>query len=269
MNAIKIFKRIEYKKYTVFIILIVFLFLYLFIYIHKFEFRKSVLEISFLSTPKSRSVFIKTPKDKTILYGAGDKDIIRSLTKLIPFYKRRIDYVFIPSAMPNQINGLISIFDRYEIGKVFIGEVIASSTALTQLNKMINKNMVETIKIKYDDTIDFDDISIKVNFPILDFKFNKTSLPELGVVVIYKNTKLYLLGNLSKTIQKEISKNLEYDKEYNSKILNENIIELFNSGIESKLSPDFINKVKPKYIHNTKTKNTTWFSNGISWEKGD
>lgn len=270
MKAIEFFKGIKFKKYIIFIFPVLALLAYLSFYIYKFEFRKTLLEINFLSTQRSRSVFIKTPNGKTILIGAGDKEIIRDITKLIPFYKRRIDFVFIPSAVPNQIAGLIDVFDRYEIGKAFIGKIIATSTTLTQLNKIIKKNKIEVEQLQYGSEINIDNILFKIIFPYSDFKFNKTSLPELGIIVLYKDTGFCLLGNLSKTIQKEISNKLfESFERYQNKIPKENIIELFNSGIESKLSKDFINKTNPKYIQTTKTKTTTWFSNGSFWERGD
>jgi hypothetical protein len=268
MKAIKIFKEIQYKKYIAFLLIFLLCLIYLSFYIYKFEFRKPLLEINFLSSSRSRSIFIKTPKGKNILIGAGDKEIIRNITELIPFYKRNIHYVFIPSAVPNQNNGLTDIFKRYDIGKVFIGRIIATSTSINQINKIIKENKIEVQQVKLGDNFDIDDIKIEILFPDLDFKFNKTSLPELGLLISYKNTNAYLLGNLSKTIQKSIYKNLINKKDTSEIEQRDNIVELFNSGIENKKSEDLFNLINPKYIQTTKTKTTTWFSNGSSWERG-
>ncbi len=269
MKAIKFFKEILCKKYIAFLLIFLLCLIYLSFYIYRFEFRKPLLEINFLSSSRSRSIFIKTPKGKNILIGAGDKGVIRNITDLIPFYKRKIDHIFISSSLPNQIFGLIDILKRYEVDKVYMSEIFSTSTALEQINKIIKDKKIEIIKIKKDDQINVDNIKIEVIFPSLDFKFNKTSLPELGLLISYKDTDAYLLGNLSKTIQKNIYKNL-IDKS-NSKEIDQkdNIVELFNSGVENKKSKDLFNLINPKYIQTTKTKTTTWFSNGSSWERGN
>ena len=91
------------------------------IYIYKWESREKVFEINFFSLNRGRSIFLRTPKNKTILIGGGQNtDTIRELTKVMPFYNRNIDYVFIPSATPAQIGGLIEIVDRYKIEEIFL-----------------------------------------------------------------------------------------------------------------------------------------------------
>lgn len=96
-------------------------------------------------------------------------------------------------------------------------------------------------------------------FPYEGFKYNKSSLPELALSLGYGKTQLFLIGNLSKTIQKDIARNLEVGS-------SKNLIEFYNSGIESKVSPDLLEKINPKFMFTTKEKSMTWVSNGRGWD---
>jgi competence protein ComEC len=249
------------KKYLFLIIFIISI-SYLSFYIYKFEHKEGLLKVYFLSSSRARSIFIITPDKKRILIGLGDKSTIRDITHIMPFYSRRIDYVFIPSAMQNQISGLIDIVNRYEIDKVFIPDILSTSTPLNLLLKTIDKKGIDKEYVYVDKNISIDQLKINILFPYKNFKFNKTSQPELGLEFVYKNTSLYLMGNLSKTIQEFIFKDIEPN-------INKNIIEVFNTGGTTKIDTILLDKVKPSFIFNTKTKPTMWVSNGEYWVKKD
>lgn len=144
MKAIvKFFKKtvenISLNKKYLFLFMSVISISYLSFYIYKFEHKEGLLKVYFLSNNRARFIFIITPDKKRILIGLGDKSIIRDITHVMPFYSRRIDYVFIPSAMQNQVSGLIDVVNRYEIDKVFIPDILSTSTPLNLLLKMIDK----------------------------------------------------------------------------------------------------------------------------------
>jgi beta-lactamase superfamily II metal-dependent hydrolase len=235
---------------------------YLSFYIYKFELREKLLEVNFFSLDKSRSIFIRTPENHTILIGAGqNSEVIRELTKNFPFYSRKIDTIITPSASVKEIGGFLDILDRYEIDEVIVPKYIATSTILTEVLKKIRQKKIHVKEVERGDEIDIKkDLKMEVLFPSENFKYNKTSLPELGVEFEYKNTNLFLLGNLSKTIQKDIVKNI-------STSTTENLLEFYHSGIESRVSSELLDKINPKYIFNTKEKATKWLSDGREWMK--
>ncbi len=243
-------------------------------YIYKWEYRKPILEIHFFSLNRGRSVFIRTPGNKTILVGGGqNSEVIREITKVNPFYSRSIDYVIIPSATQTQIGGLLEILDRYSVGEIIMPKITATSTVLMQLLNKVHKKKIHIEKVERGDEIKIGDgvndglnrdLKISILFPIRDFKYNKTSLPELGLEIVYKNTNAYLLGNLSKTIQKYIFRNMELNS---SKKDSENIIEFYNSAIESKVSAELLEKINPKFIFSTREATIHFVSDGEGWKK--
>lgn len=231
-------------------------------YIYHWEYRKPVLDVYFFSLNKGRAIFIRTPQNKTILVGGGqNSEVIRELTKIMPFYKRRIDYLVLPSAVPAQIGGLIEVVDRYEIDNVIMPKVMATSTVLSLLMKEIRKAKIHIEEVERGDVLDIEDgLIANILFPNTDFKFNKSSLPELGLSLSYGSTGIFLVGNLSKTIQKNIASSLEVKTD-------QNLVEFYNNGGDSKVSADLIKKIKPKFTFTTKEKTVHFVSNGLSFLK--
>lgn len=254
--------NIKYKKLIIIIAVVLSVIICVFYYIN--QNKNNNLEIYFSNLKRGRAVLIKTNDNKYILYGAGQNtEVIRLLTKHLPFYKRKVDYVFLPSANQNQIGGMIDIIDRYEIGQVYMPETFSTSTVLSIVLDKINKKKINLIKVgEGEEIIINDNLKIKILFPNNSFKYNRSSLPELVIGINYKNTNIILFGNISKTIQKYIFqshiKNNDYKKE-------STIIEYYNSMPDTKMSKEILEYLKPKYIFNTKSKNINLISDGERW----
>lgn len=229
-------------------------------YIYSWEYRKPLLEIHFFSLNKGRSIFIRTPQNKTILIGGGqNSEVIREITKVNPFYSRKIDTIITPSATPAQIGGLIEVISRYEVGEIIMPKLMATSTVLTQLMKEINKKKIHIKEVERGDEVKIEEsLKFKILFPYDGFKFNKTNFPELGLALLYKDTTAYLMGNLSKTVQKDILKNTEISK-------GENIIEFYNSMADGKVSTELLEAIDPKFTFSTKEKTAHLVSDGLFW----
>lgn len=232
------------------------------IYIRNWQFREPLLELHFFSLNKGRAIFIRTPENKTILIGGGqNSEVIREITGAMPFYSHRIDYVIVPSATPAQIGGLIEIIERYEVEDIIMPKLMATSTVLTHLMKEIRKKKIHIEEVERGDELEIEkDVSINVLFPYEGFKYNKSSLPELAFKISYKDTSAYLMGNLSKTIQKDILKNTEING-------GDNIIEFYNSMVEGRVSEELLEKINPEFTFSTKEKTANLVSDGLSWEE--
>lgn len=229
-------------------------------YVYHWEYRKPLLEVYFFSLNRGRSIFIRTPENKSILIGGGQtSEVIREITKVTPFYKRKINYLIVPSAVPAQIGGLVEILNRYEIGEIIMPKVMATSTASLALLAKIKKSKIHVKEVERGDEIEIENnVNVEIHFPYEGFKFNKTSLPELGLSLSYASTTVYFLGNLSKTIQKDILKNTEMHT-------GKNIAELYNSAEQSKIFAELFEKIDPQFIFSTKEKTTHMVSDGEKW----
>lgn len=150
----------------VLVIITTFIFILCFsLYIYKWEFRQAIFEVHFFSLNRGRAVFIRSPDNKTILVGGGqNSEVIREITKSMPFYSRKVDYLVIPSATPAQIGGLIEIVDRYEIGEIIIPKLMATSTVLSQLIKEIGKKKIHIEEVERGDELKIGLLDLKCYF---------------------------------------------------------------------------------------------------------
>ena len=253
----------KYKKYWKWLSLALFVAIFaLSLYVYHWEFRKPVLDIYFISLNRGRAIFIRTPENKTILIGAGqNSEVIQEITKFVPFYRRNIDMIITPSAVPAQIGGLLEILKRYSVSEVLMPRLLATSTVLSQLLSEIHKQKIHIEEVERGDSVNFGGVKLDTFFPYADFKFNKTNLPELGMSVSCGSTTAYFLGNLSKTIQKDIYNNTNFKKD------NKNISEFYNNASSSKVYSDLIKKINPEFIFSTKEKTTHFVSDGEGWKR--
>ncbi len=252
--------NIKYKKLIISVCVLLFGIFFYYFYFNKTN--TGLFDLHLFNLKRGRAVLMKTNDNKYILFGAGQNtETIKQITKYMPFYKRKIDYLFIPSANQNQIGGMIDIIDRYEIGQIYIPEFISTSTVLSVLLERINKNKIKLIKIKEGDTIRINEKTfIDVYFPNSVFKYNKSSLPELVAGIRYGDTNIILFGNVSKTIQKYIFQNFLINNN-----LKHSVIEYYNSMPDTRVYKEILNYLKPQYIFNTKSVNINLISDGEGW----
>lgn len=220
------------------------------------------LHVYFLSLERGRSLVMKTPDKKYIVIGGGQNtEVMRELTKILPFYRRDIDTIIIPHAHENQIGGLLDIIDRYSINNVIIPRVHATSTVLSVLMKKVYEKKIHVQEVERGDEVYLsEDVKLQILFPYEGFSFNKTSTPELGMRLEYGKTTLYILGNLSRTIQKDIFTYLHPYKEFS-------VIEFFHTGSPAKVYKDLIDALNPYFIFTTRERTTRVFSDGEVWRR--
>lgn len=209
------------------------------LYIFRFEFRKPFLEIYFFNLNRGRSVFIITPKGKTILIDGGqNEEIIRELTKILPFYRRNIDTLIVTSANKKNSGGLVPLVERYNIGKIIEPEIMSTSTAIFAFEQAVKKKNLFIKKVKKGSVFEIDNVKFSVLFPDPYFKFNKTSLPDMVLKISQASSDMILLGDVSKTIQKSLI----------SELSKSNIVEYAHSASDSRTSKELFDIANPDFV---------------------
>lgn len=207
-------------------------------YVAHFEFRAQVLEVYFFDLDRGRSVFIRTPHNQTVLIDGGqNSQVLRELTKVLPFYRRRIDTVIVTNSPSKNTGGLSEVVRRYDVRKIIEPSIMGTSTALVALEKEIARKNLISENLQNGDSFEIDGIQFNVLFPDSSFKFNKTSMPELVLQISYLKNKILFLGDVSKTIQKSFIPIVDHA----------DIIEYAHSAGDSRTSGDLFTQLNPKY----------------------
>lgn len=261
------------KRIYLLISVILFLVL-LIIYLIRIDARSRNFGLYVFELKNNIAVFLQTSSGKRILInGGGNSEIIRNITKVIPFYSRHIDTIISTNEEDKNITGLISVVGRYCVEQAYMSGVNMQDLGLATTSNKIQDTYVHELKkkkihvqyllrgnvIKLDDKTD-----IEVFFPVQSetFKYSKASAPELVLKIRHDNYNFFLLGNVSKKVQKFLALNSDGSddpmKDSAGKISpRENNILILSHGL-SKTNTDenFLDLIKPHKIIYTQAKST-------------
>lgn len=222
------------------------------LYTFKISQRPNELEIYIIDLPGTPTIFIRTPNDKRVLINGGsNSQIIRELTKILPFYSRRIDYIIATNTEGKNASGLIDVIDRYKVDKVILPAINLIDLGLSSSTDPIFNvfvNATENVqKVKQGDILNIDkNVELKFLFPAAenDFEYSKASGPEMVIRISHGKNSFLLLGKVSLKIQKFIASG---GTQANAAIL-------FQSPTDSNLSREIINVIRPKFLIYRETK---------------
>lgn len=233
--------------------------------IWKEEHRQPILEIYVFALSGGRSIFLRTPTDRRLLIDGGSNgDIVRELTKILPFYSRRIDAVMATNTEGRNLGGLIEIIERYKVDQVYMSAVtlqnlgLASSTdeVANVFEKTVQREKVPVRLLQAEDTLALDQgVSFGLLFPATkdDFAYSKTSAPEILFKVAFGQTSLLFAGNATNKVQKY----LVSENDVGVPDLGSNVLVVSHSALPDNLNLSFMEKVSPEYLIYSKVPRVT------------
>ena len=223
-------------------------------YVWRQEHRPHILEVWVFGLQNGRSTFMRTPDDKRILIdGGSNSSVIRELTKILPFYSRRIDVIIASNSEGKNVSGLIDILERYSVDKVIVPAFTTESLGLASSSDQIYATFIKTAtrlnvpieKISAGDTLALDPkVSARILFPAPpnEFLYSKASPPELVLNISYGETVVMLAGSITTKIQKSIASSTP-------RTLNGSSVLVFlQNPSTANLSLVFMDRFKPEYL---------------------
>lgn len=222
-------------------------------YIYKFEYREKLLEVTFLNLPKGRAIFIITPGSKTILVDGGETSaILRELSKLVPFYRRKIDILIARSRSDRVAGGLVDTIDRYEVGRVVVpfldkenvgmsatSSAGTASTAFDSLSRVSAPERIKSGDILYSE----DGLEFRAIFPGDDFVYSNASQPQLVLELSYGQTKIVFMGDATPAIQNYLAKKHSGKFRSGERV---SLLEFSHSGAMSRVSAKALDIFRPE-----------------------
>jgi len=186
-------------------------------YVWHEEMRPAVLEVYVFQLKGAPIIFIRTPEDKRILVNGGaNSDVIREITKILPFYSRRIDSVIASKGDSDHVSGLVDVISRYLISQAYIPAITLNSSDLASstdaayaafLNKL-NEIKVTPQQLKAGDSIALDSkVTMNIVFPADPnaFEYSTASAPEILFTLDYGSTSIIFMSQTTAKVQKYIA----------------------------------------------------------------
>ena len=245
---INVFKN-KYAQYSLFGTFLVFV---ISIYVWNVSKLPTELEFYVFDTKDDPSIFVRTPDDVRILInGGGNSEIIREITKVLPFYSRRIDEVIVTSDSSDDVTGLIDVVNRYKVSRIILPTITARESGFSSSTDKIYETFLDTIdqlkipieKVGRGDVIDLGGLKFDVLFPeaLSRFRYSKASPPEMILKLDYGATPFFLIGNASPKVQKFLVGS-------NATSIKSNVLIVPHNVSTSSLSTNLINAVKPEVV---------------------
>ncbi|MFA6601365.1 MAG: hypothetical protein WCT02_00680 [Candidatus Paceibacterota bacterium] len=233
-------------------------------YVWKENQRPPILEIYVFALSSGRSMFIRTPEDYRLLIDGGSNgEVIRELTKILPFYSRRIDALLATNTEGRNLGGLIEVVNRYKIGLAYLPEYTTQSLGLATSTDEINQILLTTLEkgnipmklLQAGDRLSLDSkTTLNILFPALaqDFAYSKASPPEILFKVAFGQTSAIFLGNATNKVQKYIvGQNLATSGSHLN--FESDVLIVTHSAIVGNLNANLMSEISPDYLIYSKT----------------
>lgn len=230
--------------------------------IWKEEHRPSVLEVHVFSLQNGRSMFIRTPDDKRVIVdGGSNSEVIREISKILPFYSRRIDLVIATDSEAKNITGLIDIVSRYKIDRAYVPAFTVESLGLADPKddiysvflKKLEDEGVKIEEVMAGRIINLDSkVSLKIYFPAKpeSFSYSKTSAPEILFSINFGKNNISFLGSATNKVQKHVASNV-------STRLNTDALIVSHSALPVNISKELVASLNPhNLIYSKKVRST-------------
>lgn len=229
-----------------FYILILFVLLNFSLYFYWKEFTKSSeeLKVYFFDVGQGDSIFIQTKKGKQILIDGGpDQKIIEKLSKVMPFWDRRIDLIILTHPEYDHLNGLLEVLKRYKINGIIDSEIecLKEICQIWQELKSKEKALIIHPKIGQEIVLD-EETKILILHPFENLagkSFSRSNNTSTIAKLILGSYSILLTGDIEKEVEEKL---ILADIAINSDYL-----KIPHHGSKTSSTDEFLDSVSPIY----------------------
>lgn len=200
------------------------------------------LHVSFLDVGQGDAIFITAPNGNQVLVDAGpDKQTLRVLSRVMPFYDRSIDAVVVSHPDQDHIGGLPDILNRYAVNTVVESGVSSESSTYKDVEKKIADGGIETVTARRGMRINMGSGAIiHVLFPDRNPQGWDTNDASIVAQLQFGNTSVMLTGDSPQTIE-------SYLVSIDGKKLKSDILKAGHHGSRTSSDELFVGFISPAY----------------------
>lgn len=213
-------------------------------YFHFGKLAHGQLHVYFLDVGQGDAVLLKTPSDKLILVDGGpDNEILMELNDVLSFFERKIDLVVLTHPHSDHIEGLIPVFEKFDVGVVLMTGVSYENAYYDVFLDEISDD--GTIIYFADSNNDFyfdDGVFIDVLYPFFEIRDEKSeNLNNSSIVmkISYKDYEILLAGDAEAEVEDELV--------LNGADLDSDLFKASHHGSKTSNSYDFLKAISPNY----------------------
>ena len=202
---------------------------------------QDVLKVVFLDVGQGDSIFIDFNNKQVLIDGGPDKSVLEKLNQEMPFYDKTIDMLILTHPDADHLTGLISALDFFNIKHIIATDYRKDTGLYKRWQDLINKKDVNlTLANEVQEIVLDDKVKLEVLWPKKDRKYKKANNASIVMRLVYKNSEIFLAGDIESKIESEITENFKSIK------LNSDILKVAHHGSKTSSNKNFLEKVNPK-----------------------
>jgi competence protein ComEC len=218
------------------------------------------LHIDFLDVGQGDSALIAFPDGETLLIDGGGKmnfgkiyvknefenepelfepdaqNIGESVVSAFLWYKGldKIDYILATHADADHIQGLSDVAKNFKVKAAFFGRTPPKNENYAELQTILQKRGIETIKVSRGDVLTFGDTKIEVLFPFQDESNDAVSDNNHSIVlrITFGEKRFLLTGDIEKDAEKQLLQSPEF--------LQADVVKVAHHGSKTSSTQEFI-----------------------------
>lgn len=234
-------------------------------YVWRLEHRELVLEVHIFSLKGGRSMLVRTPDDVRVLIDGGlNSEVIRKMTRRLPFYSRRLDAIVMTDGATKNVTGLVDVLERYQVSRVYVpavwladlGLAERADPALEAFMRKVEEKGVRVQKVGEGDEIFFGEVAMEIIFPANPdaFSYSKASPPELLFEIRYGATSIVFLGSATTKVQRYVMSSIDgylsepFDPHGLPTSRDGRVLVVSHGATQSTLLPDIVRTLDIRYV---------------------
>lgn len=140
--------------------------------------------------------------------GPPNGRVLRELEKILPFYKRSVDIVFLTHPEEDHFGGLIELLKRFDVGLVVTNGDDNDMEAYYEFKKILEQENIKTMMVFVGDKVKQGDITFSVLWPpkeIIQKTQDKHNENALVLLAEQKTNKTLYLSDVSEDIEEKLA----------------------------------------------------------------
>ncbi|MFH1979111.1 MAG: MBL fold metallo-hydrolase [Patescibacteria group bacterium] len=162
------------------------------------------LEVYFLDVGQGDAIFIQAENGNQVLLDGGkNKEVLRQLSKVMPFYDRSINVVIESHPDSDHISGLVDVLKRYNVGLMMESGVDTSSDVYQEIEKVVKEKNIQKVLARKGMIINLGGGAyLEILFPDREVNGLETNQASIVAKLVYGETSFLLTGDSPKSMEK-------------------------------------------------------------------
>ncbi|MFZ2621156.1 MAG: MBL fold metallo-hydrolase [Minisyncoccia bacterium] len=205
------------------------------------ENRQGILTFAVLDIGQGDALFIESPTGTQVLVDGGpDKNLMKEISKVLPFYDRHIDMIVVTNPDQDHYSGFIPLLQKYKIDSILEPGTTNPNPAYKVLeDEIAEKNIPKTIASR-GQIIDLGGGAyLRILFPDRDISGLSPNDGSIIMQLVYGDTSVMLQGDSTAKMEGYVM-TLGED-------LKSTILKIGHHGSRTSSTEEYVTKVSPQF----------------------